>query len=387
MSFFGDIPDELIYSNELVDPPVNDTIGGLPPLGAGIAGIYTPSRKFGLGKPGQKPSKKFGEYGLTKGQVASVRGMKNEYGLKTGDKFSDGDTGYVWTINDKGGLEIVGSLNDYEWQVGDEVLFPEYEFDAVSDRRTMTGFGTKIYDPQDESGNPWVTTTTDEESPIDIPLFPSIIDDSGTVITPPIITTPPPTPPVITPPVIDTPPIVIDTPPVIDEPPVITTPPPSPPITPTPTPTPTPTGTTDTTGTGDTDDGTTDDVGIGIGDTVGIGTGAGVVDDDDTPFVPVDYTPFTIQNPVFEPRDFIAPGVSYSPEVPEGYTVFDDVYTPYVYDPPPVQQMSGPPLIYDPFAPLPSMAESITSLPTMPSGYQPLSLGGIQSIINKIGNT
>ena len=61
MSFFGDIPDELIYSNELVDPPVSDTIGGLPPLGAGIAGIYTPSRKFGLGKTGQKPSKKFGE--------------------------------------------------------------------------------------------------------------------------------------------------------------------------------------------------------------------------------------------------------------------------------------------------------------------------------------
>jgi hypothetical protein len=74
--------------------------------------------------------------------------------------------------------------------------------------------------------------------------------------------------------------------------------------------------------------------------------------------------------------------------VPGGYTVFDEAYTPYVYNPPPVQPMSGPPLIYDPFAltPLPPMAESITSLPQMPSGYQPLDLFNIQSIINKIGN-
>ena len=103
--------------------------------------------------------------------------------------------------------------------------------------------------------------------------------------------------------------------------------------------------------------------------------------------MPVNYTPFTIQNPVFEPRDYIAPGISYSPEVPEGYTVFDEAYTPYVYDPPPVPSYVGPPIVYDPFAPLPSMAESITSLPTMPSGYQPLSLGSIQSMINKIGDT
>ena len=55
MSFFGDIPDELIYSNELVDPPVSDTIGGLPLLGPGIAGIYTPSRKLGqANNPGQQ---------------------------------------------------------------------------------------------------------------------------------------------------------------------------------------------------------------------------------------------------------------------------------------------------------------------------------------------
>ena len=368
MSFFGDIPDELIYSNELVDPPVNDTIGGLPPLGAGIAGIYTPSRKLGqANNPGQQFVTS-GPIQVTKAQKRDARTIKNKNNLGAGDVFIDRGTGIVWKVNDNGkGIKALGSSDQspVEFAIGDRVFIQsgtitDSDGNVIDEHQS----GWAIYNPQEDlPGDPWEfeTTTTDEETPVDIPLFPSIIDDSGTVITPPIITTPPPTPPVITPPVIDTPPIVIDTPPVIDEPPVITTPPPSPPITPTPTPTPTPTGTTDTTGTGDTDDG--------------------------TPFVPVDYTPFTIQNPVFEPRDFIAPGVSYSPEVPEGYTVFDDVYTPYVYDPPPVQQMSGPPLIYDPFAPLPSMAESITSLPTMPSGYQPLSLGGIQSIINKIGNT
>ena len=198
MSFTPNINDFLYGEatthnlDDIVDPPVSTGIGGLPPLGAGIAGINTPSRKFGGGRPGQEPSKKFGEYGLTKAQVATVRGMKNEYELKTGDKFTDGDTGYVWTVNENGGLEIVGSLNEFEWQVGDEVLFPEYEYDTVSDRRTMSGFETRIYEPQEEGGtSPWIKETDEPE--VEVPVSGPIVLDDGTVL-PPIITTPPPTP-------------------------------------------------------------------------------------------------------------------------------------------------------------------------------------------------
>jgi hypothetical protein len=101
----------------------------------------------------------------------------------------------------------------------------------------------------------------------------------------------------------------------------------------------------------------------------------------------VDYTPINISYPGYIPRDYIAPGVSYSPENPQGYTAFDQPpYEPYVYNPPPVQSyMDGPPLIYEPFSTLPSVYESINSLSKKPKGYQPLSLGNIQFILNNIG--
>ena len=100
----------------------------------------------------------------------------------------------------------------------------------------------------------------------------------------------------------------------------------------------------------------------------------------------MNYTPFSFANPVYEPRDYLAPGISYSGETPGGYTVFDDVYDPYIYSPPPVQSyMSGPPLTYTPFDPLPSVYDSLNP-PPKPSGYQPLDLTALQTILSKIGN-
>ena len=102
-----------------------------------------------------------------------------------------------------------------------------------------------------------------------------------------------------------------------------------------------------------------------------------IEDSDDYEYVPVDYTPFNIQYPAYEPREFIAPGISYSPEVPEGYTVYDDVYDPFVYNPPTVDLYANePPLSYDPIG----LEET-----TKPSGYNPLDITNIQAILNSIG--
>ena len=156
------------------------------------------------------------------------------------------------------------------------------------------------------------------------------------------------------------------------------TPLPSPTPSPTPTPTPSPTPGTEP----GTDPGT--EPGTDPGTDPGTEPG---LPDTDTPYQDVDYTPINISYPGYIPRDYIAPGVSYSSEYPQGYTAFDDVYEPYIYNPPPVQSymVGGPPLIYDPFTTLPTVYESINSLPQTPSGYQPLSLGNIQKIIDNIG--
>jgi hypothetical protein len=91
----------------------------------------------------------------------------------------------------------------------------------------------------------------------------------------------------------------------------------------------------------------------------------------------VEYTPFDFSNPVYVERDFIAPGISYSHEYPQGYTAFDEAYTPYVYNPTPVENIYGPPLTYTPFEDLTAQAK--------PAGYQPLDLTTIQTILNAIG--
>ena len=89
MSFFPDIYDEATTHtlDDVVDPPIGTGFGGLPPLGAGIAGINTPSRKLGQGAPGKQPHKKFGEFGFTKGQIRDIRAMIKDFGLKSGDVF------------------------------------------------------------------------------------------------------------------------------------------------------------------------------------------------------------------------------------------------------------------------------------------------------------
>jgi len=103
--------------------------------------------------------------------------------------------------------------------------------------------------------------------------------------------------------------------------------------------------------------------------------------------VPVDYTPFNIQYPDWAFRDYIQPGISYSANEPQGYTVNSDSYEPYVYNPQQIQSyMSTVPLVYDPFDPLPSFSNSINSAPPKPAGYQPLTIGDLQAISKIINN-
>ena len=62
--------------------------GGIDPMGAGIAGINTPSRKLGqANNPGQQTTTS-GGIEVTKAQKRDARNIRNEFDLKEGD--------YIW---------------------------------------------------------------------------------------------------------------------------------------------------------------------------------------------------------------------------------------------------------------------------------------------------
>lgn len=185
--------------------------GGIDPMGAGIAGVNTRSRKFGGGRPGQKTTTS-GGIEVTKAQKRDARNIRNEFDLKEGDYIWDQNSDIVWIVKEKG-IEAVGeipgptrledgttiygqSIGDVrDWEIGDRVF---------SANKIQNEDGTFVYetvyseyDPEsDETGlNPWSLINNDEEStedsdtdvpPTDSP-FPSIVLDDGTIINPPVV--------------------------------------------------------------------------------------------------------------------------------------------------------------------------------------------------------
>tara|TARA_R100000808_G_C2143015_1_gene150783 strand:+ start:254 stop:745 length:492 start_codon:yes stop_codon:yes gene_type:complete len=145
------------------------------------------------------------------------------------------------------------------------------------------------------------------------------------------------------------------------------------------------TGTDANTG-NNTGDGSSDNLGDGYGDGSGDVDVNVVVDDTYDEYVPVAYTPFNIQPPVWEYRDYITPSKSYSALNPEGYTIYDDAYSPFVYSAPPVQSyMNNPPIVYDRFSTVPSVDNSVNSLQRRLTNYEPLSAEAIANLLSKIG--
>ena len=74
-------------------------------------------------------------------------------------------------------------LDQGEWQEGDTVLFPVYEFDPETGEQVLSGFEERVYTPGEGIEDPWVVRSGDDEE--ETPPLDPIVD---------VITTPTPTP-------------------------------------------------------------------------------------------------------------------------------------------------------------------------------------------------
>ena len=184
MSWYDDIPNPFGFVNPNTEGDIygsnpytnNDNFGlggSTPALGAGIAGVNTPSRKLGqANNPGQDFVTS-GPLQVTKAQKRDARTMRNHYGLGSGDVFQDRNTGIVWQVNENGkGIKALGTMtgeNQVVWETGDRIF--------TAGRNSQTGefidlvgeIGWQVYNPNEDPDNPtwsWEVAAPVEESPI-----------------------------------------------------------------------------------------------------------------------------------------------------------------------------------------------------------------------------